>query len=1133
MHRDELQNNYGRIIARLRHVRDLRERTADTRAIALVAAVVIGAIFLAILAEAVLYAGAFTRTILVISAALAMLAGTAYFGGASILRRMGMRPRETEDSIAREIGEAQPLLRDRLLNALQIWRESRSRNAPPYSLALIDAGFEDAAGKFESLDIDPIVDQRPSARALRICAVHAAIILLAFAAFPSRLSEAADRLVHFRTDYAPPAPFDFIVTPGDLEAVKGEPVVIRAATSLPTQPDISIHVRESTQSEFDTAPARRDSSGAAVHTVAALRSTLVYYVEADGFRSREFTVRVVDRPLVRRMRVLLTFPSYTRLPARVLDDNSGDITALAGTMASFECVLNKDVAEAAVVFGDSHRVVLTHGDLMANGSFRLLRDGTYHIDLKDAAGIRNVDPVRYSIQIVPDLHPTIEIVEPDAQTDLDEALRLPIRARIGDDFGFTRLLLHYRLAASKYEQAADAYTTMSIPLPAGSGKEAEVSYIWNLSTLGLVPEDVVEYFVEVFDNDNVGGPKSARSRMQTLRLPSMEEVFARADKTQDKAAEDLTKALSGAEDVQKQIENLQRELKQQNAEKMDWQQKRAMEEALKRQEKILDDIAKVKDQLARLNEDMQKQNLVSDETMKKYQELQDLMKQVDAPELREAMKRMNEAMKMMSPEQMKQALENFKFNEDSFRRSIERTIDLLKRLQIEQKAEELAKRSDDLASKQEDLAERTGKADPKNKEELERLAKEQNELREQAAAMQREMNELQKKMEEFPQDMPLSEMQEAQSEMNLSEMQQQMSEASGQCEGGNCSSASKGQKKLAEQMRKVQKKMEKVRKKLSENQERMVQQAFKRALDNVLDLSRKQENLRNTTASLPQNSQMFREMMQQQSELMDQLNNAANDLMELSKKSFSVTPEMGQHLGQAMRKMRESMQSMQNRNKGSSGDQMGGAMTELNEAAKQIAKGMQSSKSGGSSGGSMMSQLQRMAQQQMGINQGTQQMMQGGRMTPQQAASMQRLAQQQMALQKSLQQLNEEAKRSAEGKRLMGDMARIAEEMQEVVRDMQQGDVNPNTMQKQERILSRMLDASRSMRERDWEKQRKSETGRDIARRSPAQLDPSKLETDAGIKYDMQKALNEGYSRDYETLIRHYFEALEKVIGQN
>lgn len=179
----------------------------------------------------------------------------------------------------------------------------------------------------------------------------------------------------------------------------------------------------------------------------------------------------------------------------------------------------------------------------------------------------------------------------------------------------------------------------------------------------------------------------------------------------------------------------------------------------------------------------------------------------------------------------------------------------------------------------------------------------------------------------------------------------------------------------------------------------------------------------------------------------------------------------------------------------------------------------------------MMQQLRQMAQSQQSLNAMTQQMGKQG-MSQQQMAQMQRLAAQQGALQKSLEQLNEEAKRSDEGRRIMGDLRKIAEDMQEVVRDMQSGDVNPETIDKQERILSRLLDASRSTRERDWEKKRRSQTGEDVVRRSPGSLDPRLTDPNQSVRSDVQRAMSEGYTRDYETLIRQYFEALGKMRAQ-
>jgi hypothetical protein len=123
--------------------------------------------------------------------------------------------------------------------------------------------------------------------------------------------------------------------------------------------------------------------------------------------------------------------------------------------------------------------------------------------------------------------------------------------------------------------------------------------------------------------------------------------------------------------------------------------------------------------------------------------------------------------------------------------------------------------------------------------------------------------------------------------------------------------------------------------------------------------------------------------------------------------------------------------------------------------------------------------------------------------------------------------LNKEAQQGGDKQRLLGDLQRIADEMKEVVRDMEQNNITNETKRKQDRILSRMLDASTSMRERDYEKKRKSETGKEYTRQSPQELDPATLEGKNRLHDDLLKALEQGYSKDYQELIKKYFEQLE------
>jgi len=154
--------------------------------------------------------------------------------------------------------------------------------------------------------------------------------------------------------------------------------------------------------------------------------------------------------------------------------------------------------------------------------------------------------------------------------------------------------------------------------------------------------------------------------------------------------------------------------------------------------------------------------------------------------------------------------------------------------------------------------------------------------------------------------------------------------------------------------------------------------------------------------------------------------------------------------------------------------------------------------------------------------------MQEGKLSPQQRAEFQRLSQQQEIIRKSLEQLNREAKEHGQSKSLSTNLENILSQMVEVIKDMNTEKLDDDLIQKQERILSRLLDAQRSINERDFEKTRESNTGQNIVRESPADLDFLSGEGSDKLKDELNKAVREGFTRDYENLIRKYYEALQK-----
>jgi hypothetical protein len=100
--------------------------------------------------------------------------------------------------------------------------------------------------------------------------------------------------------------------------------------------------------------------------------------------------------------------------------------------------------------------------------------------------------------------------------------------------------------------------------------------------------------------------------------------------------------------------------------------------------------------------------------------------------------------------------------------------------------------------------------------------------------------------------------------------------------------------------------------------------------------------------------------------------------------------------------------------------------------------------------------------------------------------------------------------------------------MQQSIGDMKSSGVRPETIQRQERILSRLLQAEHSVHERDKDQERESKPGEDVNRESPRELDMNSRESQKDLQQEILNAKETGYTPDYNALIRKYFEELEK-----
>lgn len=1114
---------------RLEAVRRQEDRATILQSLSFALLALLGMTACTLIAEQAFYMPSGIRKFALLLIPSAAVITLAWRGGRAILRLLRLRPHEGDEQTARRVGYLLPGVEDKIVNALQLATASDSGKIDQlYSRSLVDAALKGFQRDLEPIKFSSIVNFAGSRSALRMAGIAAGVLLALFLVAPASFLGSAYRLLHTGEIFAAPVPFHLLVEPGNKEIIKGESVniLVRVVGAAPEV--LTLVSRPEGETADETRTLVPSSDGDFRFEFPALGTSTRYAVRAGDVRSEEYMLTVVDRPLVRVLRVAVQPPAYTGMPAQQLDDNTGDVTGIKGSRITFQVESNKELQSARLVFADSTSIDLRVSGTHATGEHVAMRDGSYHVALRDVEKIENIEPVEYSIRVLPDAYPSVTILSPGANLDVTDNSIVPVTARISDDFGFNRLRLAFKLVRSRYEEAAKDFSVLPMSIPPGTSTEAIVGYQWPLEKLRLAPEDVVSYYLEVFDNDKVSGPKSSVSETYTLRLPSLEEVFADVDKTHESSLQDLHQSLDEAKQARQDMQDLLQETRT-DKQKLDWQDQKKAEQLSKKYEEIQKQLGEVQKNMDHMLQEMNKNKVLSQETMEKYMELQQLMEQMNSPEFAEAMKQFQQAMQQVSPEDMRKAIEKFSFSEESFRKNIERTMNLLKRIQIEQKLDQAVKQMEELQKNQEDLHHETSSMNPDDSRKSAELARKQQDMKQKAEQSARSLQDLQKKMEEFPSEMPLSEMESVNKEMAESKLDEQMSAIGQQLSEQQQSQAMQGQQQAMQEMAQLRQHLETMKQSLHNSQQQQVLNAMRRDIQDLLDLSKREETLKNDSRKLEQNSPEFRRNAEQQMDVMNDLNRVGEHVASLSEKFLVVTPDMGKALGEAERSMAEAMRLLEQRIGGPVAERQEDAMASLNQGAELMQGAMQAMQQSGGQGMGMTGFLQRLRQlsgQQEGINQGTQQ---AGGMSQEQAAAMARLAAEQGTVRKSLEDLKREAAASGDLSRMLGDLTKITEDMREVQTDLAQNNVNPETVQKQDRILSRLLDAQRSTRERDFEQKRRSQSGQDVVRKSPGAIDLTSQEGKDKLRRDLLRALEQGYTPDYEDLIRKYFDALEQA----
>jgi hypothetical protein len=522
---------------------------------------------------------------------------------------------------------------------------------------------------------------------------------------------------------------------------------------------------------------------------------------------------------------------------------------------------------------------------------------------------------------------------------------------------------------------------------------------------------------------------------------------------------------------------------------------------------------------------MSQSDLVSFDIIAKMEEIRQLMSEVASEDMLKAIEEMRKAMESLSPEEVKAALENMNMSQEDLLRKLDRTIAMLKKMQLEQRMAAAASLAADIAEAQKQvndkLREGGDMASAGDKEK-------------QSAADAAKLKDMLRQLEDMlkaGQNPVADEVAKASEFMDSAALQEKMQTMISQMAGGRRSDALSGGESLEQKLNDLAAMLKAASESLSNDEKQQVMEALTRTMNSLRDVSERQEDVLSELET-PDREITREELARREMVYKEALDRVAEDVFEVSRKSLFVSPMLGRAILNISQQVEEASRSLAERLSPEARSKIKGSLGALNQMVTGLMDTMEKASSCSSPGGmcDAFNSLENMCSTQMGINQGMQQLLgQGGDgeqgLSMEARSQMARLAAEQQLVKDGLDGLSDQYGDRSE---MLGRLDDLAEEARRAVEDLKKQTVNEETLRRQEQILTRMLDAQKSLRKRDYSQRRKSRPGELYEVASPP---PLSLEERERVVRDLLYRGRGYYPPEYEELIRAYFKAIaaEKV----
>jgi len=974
-----------------------------------------------------------------------------------VFKLFGGGKRLTYFDVSAKLANSFPEIKDKLINIVELEKESNSIYSSDLKRASIDQ-------KIDELKIYRFSD---SIRISDLKKVFILFVALAFAVlftvveFPEYYKESSVRLIHFQQKFEKPAPYTFNIEGLKSSIISGESVELRlhcVGKDLPEMMYVNL-------SGSNFLMKKKDSYY--FYVVENLNSPISIYFTDRKYVSDIYKIKVINKPFVSSFDVEIQPPSYTNLPEERLQ-NIGDLKVANGTVVKWN-FRTADTDSLVLVFSDSTRIV---GKKLQNSFIaeKVVKNELDYKVLVRNSVVTESNNLTYKIQTISDLYPEIKVVQVQDSTDFKI---FHFKGSIIDDYGF------HQLALTISSDGKDSI--LSVPfIPFLLNQD--FYYSFNFESVKSFGKSF-KYFFAVYDNDFINHYKRSISETFSFSFPEYRDIVAKENSDQSSLDNLFKKSSMLTEQIKQEFKNFK--LKQINSEMTEWDKFQTVKDIMEKKSEL----EKVLDQISQQNKDANNfLKSFSDEKsdiLKKQQQVDELLKEVFTDELKKLFDEFNQLAKQFDSKKFDQLSKGMDNRLDDLSKQLDKNLQLLKKMKVEQKVQRVIDGLKTLSGSEKDVANSVEKKTDLLK--IEVIEKENSKMVDDLISDYqgaKDMNkELEKPMKLFDFDREFSDI-----KSNYKKVLYDIEKESKRKAEAELQNNIKSIDQLAFAMQQMMSSIS-----MKQNGENIA--VLKQILNNVIVISFDQENLLKKYYSVDFNNPLFNELKIKQKDLNNQVIFVKDSIYALGKRSPQVGSVVNKEVINLENSVNSAFDNLESGNIGGTRMYQQYGITAANnlalflsEALESIKEQEKNSQPGAGDcnkpGSGSKPSIKSLKDGQMSIKEQLQKMI--DEMKSGNKGQLSRSIGQTLAQQEIMQQLMREMINSgALGSKASDQLKLIDQMLEQSKNDLVNKNISSTLINRQNLILSKLLDAEKAEIERDLDDKRESKTAKDVNNSNP------------------------------------------------